>query len=390
MELSRGTAPRTAWLAIAAVFFVNGVTLASWISRIPTLTGRLGLGPGQVGLALMALAAGALVAFPITGRLVDRRGSATTVALFAAIMLLALPFVGAAPHLALLVLALFAFGFGNGGMDVSMNAQGIQVERVAGRSIINSLHGCFSLGAVTGAAAGAGAAHVDAPPLVQFLAVSLAGLAALGWVRRRLIADAKDPRQGKGEPGPAFVFPPRSLWLLGALALCASVAEGAMADWSGLYLREALGVGGGEAALGFAAFSAAMLVGRFSGDALVRRFGAPPLVRSGGVLAAAGLGIALLLERPAVLLLGFAAVGLGLSVIYPLVFSAAGNHPAVSAGRAVASVATVGYGGFLTGPPVLGWLAELTSLRTMLGLVVLLAAATAVLAEATRPANTRR
>jgi fucose permease len=145
-----------------------------------------------------------------------------------------------------------------------------------------------------------------------------------------------------------------------------------MADWSGLYLRDALETSSGFAALGFAAFSGAMLGGRFTGDALVRRFGAPRLVRAGGVLAALGLGIALLLNQPGIMLLGFAAVGLGLSIVYPLVFSAAGNHPTVSAGRAVASVATVGYGGFLAGPPILGWLAELTSLRAMMALIVLL------------------
>jgi fucose permease len=273
-------------------------------------------------------------------------------------------------------------------MDVAMNAQGIQVERYAGRSIINSLHGCFSLGAFIGAAIGAGAAQLDLPPLIHFLGVSAFGLIALWQVRRWLIPDARDSRQA--DSAPAFALPPRSLWLLGALALCASVAEGAMSDWSGLYLRDVLQTSGGVAALGFAAFSVAMLVGRFSGDALVRRFGAPKLVRSGGVLAAAGLGIALLLNQPAVMLLGFAAVGLGLSVIYPLVFSAAGNHPTVSAGRAVAGVATVGYGGFLAGPPILGWLAELTSLRAIFGLIVLLAAATAALADATRSARTER
>lgn len=388
MDMGRHAAPRAAWLAIAAVFLVNGVTLASWISRIPTITGRLGLGPGQVGMALMALAAGALAAFPFTGRLVDRRSSAATAMLFATVMLLALPLVGAAPAQLPLVVALFVFGAGNGGMDVSMNAQGVQVERFAGRSIINSLHGCYSLGAFAGAAIGAGAAQLNVPPLVHFLGVSGVGLAALWRVRRWLIPDRMDPR--KGASGPAVAFPPRSLWLLGALALCTSVGEGAMADWSGLYLREVLGTSGGVAALGFAVFSVAMLAGRFSGDALVRRFGAPRLVRTGGGLAAVGLGIALLLNQPAVMLLGFAAVGLGLSVVYPLVFSAAGSHPTVPAGRAVASVATVGYGGFLTGPPVLGWLAELTSLRAMLGLIVLLAAATAALAGATRPADIHR
>jgi fucose permease len=384
----RQTTQRTAWFAIAAVFFVNGVTLASWISRIPTLTERLDIGPGQLGLALMAIAAGALVAFPIAGRLVDTRSSAFTVACFGLVMILSLPILGVAPHLLVLMLALLLFGFGNGGMDVSMNAQGIQVERLAGRSIINSLHGCYSLGAFVGAAIGAGVAQLGVPPLVHFIGVSVFGLAALWWIRRWLIPDAKDPRQSDAPA--AFALPPRALWLLGALALCASVGEGAIADWSGLYLRDVLEASSGVAALGFAAFSVAMLVGRFSGDALVRRFGAPRLVRAGGVLAALGLGIALLLNQPAIMLLGFAAVGLGLSIVYPLVFSAAGNHPTVSAGRAVASVATVGYGGFLAGPPILGWLAELTSLRTMMGFIVFLAALTAVLANATRPARVER
>jgi fucose permease len=388
MALRGKTTQRTAWFAIASVFFVNGVTIASWISRIPTLTERLDLGPGQVGLALMALAAGALVAFPITGRLVDTRSSAFTVLFFALVMLLSLPFLGIAPHLLGLILALLLFGFGNGGMDVSMNAQGIEVERFAGRSIINSLHGCFSLGAFAGAAIGAGLAQIDVAPLVHFLGVSVFGLAGLWWIHRWLIPDTKDPR--KSDAQAAFTLPPRSLWLLGALALCTSVGEGAMADWSGLYLREVLETSSGVAALGFAAFSVAMLAGRFSGDALVRRFGAPRLVRAGGLLAALGLGIALLVNQPGILLLGFGAVGLGLSIVYPLVFSAAGNHPTVSAGRAVASVATVGYSGFLAGPPILGWLAELTSLRAMMGLIVLLAGLTAVLANATRSARTDR
>jgi fucose permease len=388
MESRRQTTQRTAWFAIAAVFFVNGVTLASWISRIPTLTERLDLSPGQVGFALMALAAGALVAFPIAGRLIDTRSSAFTLLCFGLVMILSLPFVGVAPQLLMLFVTLFVLGFGNGGMDVSMNAQGIQVERFIGHSIISSLHGCFSLGAFAGAALGAGVAQLGAPPLVHFLGASLFGLTALSWIRRWLIPDTKDPR--KSDAAAAFALPPRSLWLLGALALCASVGEGAIADWGGLYLRDVLGTSSGIAALGFAAFSVAMLVGRFSGDALVRRFGAPRLVRAGGMLAALGLGISLLLNQPSIMLVGFAAVGLGLSIVYPLVFSAAGNHPTVSAGRAVASVATVGYGGFLAGPPILGWLAELTSLRAMMGFVVFLAALTAVLANATRSARIER
>src|SRR5215212_864890 len=249
MGLRRQITQRSAWFAIAAVFFVNGVTLASWISRIPTLTERLELGPGQVGLALMALAAGALVAFPIAGRLIDSRSSAFTVLFFGLIMVLSLPILGVAPHLLILVPALLLLGFGNGGMDVSMNAQGIQVERFAGRSIISSLHGCFSLGAFAGAAIGAGVTQLGVPPLVHFLGISGFGLAAFSWIRRQLIPESKGPRQSAAAA--AFAVPPRSLWLLGVLALCASVAEGAVGDWSGLYLRDVLGTNSGVAALGF-------------------------------------------------------------------------------------------------------------------------------------------
>jgi fucose permease len=192
------------------------------------------------------------------------------------------------------------------------------------------------------------------------------------------------------EPAPAFSLPPRPIWLLGALAICVSVSEGAMADWSGLYLHGYLDTSSGFAALGFAVFSVFMLAGRFSGDNLVARFGAPQMVRYGGIVAATGLGIAVVINQPVAMLFGFGAVGLGLSVAYPLVFSAAGNHPSLSAGRAVAGVATMGYTGFLAGPPLLGWLAEPTSLRLVMAVIVALAGLTALLARATRTAATSR
>jgi predicted MFS family arabinose efflux permease len=155
---------RRAWIAIAALFLSNGFTLATWISRIPVITGTLDLSPGQIGAVLMTLAAGAIVAFPLAGRLIDTRSSAAATILFNLVMIVALPFIGLAPSLPLLMAALFVFGFGNGGMDVSMNAQGIEVERAIGGSIINSLHGFFSLGAFAGAAVGAAAAQVGIAP----------------------------------------------------------------------------------------------------------------------------------------------------------------------------------------------------------------------------------
>jgi MFS family permease len=172
------------------------------------------------------------------------------------------------------------------------------------------------------------------------------------------------------------------MMLVGVVAFCAAIVEGSAVDWSALYLDDHLGTGGGVAALGFAAFSLAMLIGRFSGDQLVDRFGAVTMVRSGATLAAAGLAGGLAINTPAAMIVAFALVGLGVSVLFPLVFKSAATFPGVSRGRAVAGVATIGYTGFLVGPPVLGWVAEPTSLRVSLAIVVTLAATIALLAPA--------
>jgi MFS family permease len=381
-----GTARRDARLAISLVFLANGLLLGSWVSRIPAIAGDLDLSSGLVGLALMALAAGAIIAFPLSGRTIDTRSSATATIGFLGLMLVALPLVGVAPALALLLPALLLLGAGNGGVDVAMNAQGVEVEKAYGAAIMSSLHGCFSVGTFAAAGLGAAMAFLGVHPLPHFLVVSLVALAVLLWARPRLIPDAPSATRESG-PAPTFAFPPRALWLLGALAFCAAVSEGAMADWSGLYLDDYLDTGEGFAAFGYAAFSATMLLGRFTGDALTVRFGAERLIRVGGVVAAVGLGIAVAINTPAAMLVGFAAVGLGLATVYPLVFSAAGNHPVISQGRAVAAVATVGYTGFLAAPPVLGWVAEPTSLRVVMAIVVVLALCCALLARAARSAD---
>jgi fucose permease len=227
------------------------------------------------------------------------------------------------------------------------------------------------------------AAHLGLPVFAHFLIVSLLGIATLARSRAWLIPS--EPK-AHAEASPVFVLPARSLLPLGALACCASVGEGAMGDWSGLYLHDYLGTAKGYAALGYAAFSVAMVLGRFFGDRIVERVGAATMVRAGGLIAAVGLGIATAINDPPAMLFGFAAIGLGLSSIYPLVFSAAGNHPTLPSGRAVAGTATIGYTGFLAGPPVLGWIAQFTSLRAIMAAIVVLAALAAALAGAVRPA----
>ncbi|MGH2550868.1 MAG: MFS transporter, partial [Thermomicrobiales bacterium] len=212
------------------------------------------------------------------------------------------------------------------------------------------------------------------------------GLIALFVVKSGLIPDEAH-HAIEGEPAPSFAIPPRALWVLGMVAFSAAVCEGAIADWSGLYLDDGLETSAGFAALGFAAFQLAMLIGRFSGDEMVRRFGPVKIARRGGLVAGTGLAIAIAIGMPIPALVGFMAAGIGLAVAFPLAMSAAGNYPGLPSGRSVASVATVGYIGFLAGAPILGWFSELTSLRVMMFLVAALCFMVAIFADATKAAT---
>jgi MFS family permease len=336
------------------------------------------LSKGELGTLLMAIAIGAIISFAIAGASINRKGSATTTLIFGSLFALMLPLIGLVPSTWLLVPVFMLYGAGNGGMDVAMNAQGVEVEQTLGRSIINSLHGYFSLGGVIGAAAGALVAGAGVPASVHLPVVGLIALAGLWWLRPHLLPDAHVAHVTTDEP--VFALPPKGMWGLGVIAICSAIAEGSMSDWSALYLDDHLGTGGGVAALGFAAFSFAMLVGRFAGDSLVDRFGSVRMVRVGATISSVGLALGLAVNVPAAMIAAFA---LGVSVLFPLVFKSAATFPGVSRGRAVAGVATIGYTGFLVGPPVLGWIAQPTSLRVSLALVVALCAAVALLAPAT-------
>ena len=377
---------RHARLAISAIFLVNGMVLATWVSRIPTIIDKLDLGNGATGTALMAIAAGSMIAFPIVGRLLLRRSSASMTIAFALILAAALPGAALAPSVYLLIPALLLLGFGNGGMDVAMNSQGVEVESAAGINIMSSLHGFYSLGAFAGAGIGAGAAAIGVSPILHFSIVTVIGLATILFVRTWLVPDAPTAHQHHDQ-APAFAIPPRALWLLGLVAFSAAVCEGAIADWGGLYLKNELGTSAGFAALGFASFQLAMLIGRFAGDGMVRRFGPVSVVRRGGLVASVGLGIAIIIGLPVPTLVGFMAAGIGLATAYPLAMSAAGNFKGLPRGQSVASVATVGYTGFLAGAPILGWVAEITSLTVTMGVVTLLCLLVAVFASATQGAG---
>lgn len=371
---------RLARFAVAAVFFLDGMGFANWVVRIPAVQQRLGLGEGALGIALLGVAGGALVAMPLAGRLVAMHGSrpVTRTAALAFAATLALP--GLAPSLTLLTLLLVLLGAANGALGVAMNAQAAAVERRYGRPIMASFHALFSLGGLVGAGIGGLAAAGDvgvAPHLATAaLAVALAGAA----VGTRLLPAAADA----AAEGARFARLTPGLLALGAVAFCVLFGEGAVADWSAVYLRDVTGAGPGLAAAGFATFSLAMAVGRSVGDALTIRLGAARLVRAGGALAALGLALALAVAEPWAAVAGFGAVGAGLSIVFPTVLTAAGRLPGIAPGAAIAAVSTFGYTGFLAGPPVIGLVAEALTLRAGLVVVVLTSVVIVALGAARR------
>jgi Major Facilitator Superfamily len=369
---------------VAAVFFLNGFGWGSWVPRIAEIQAKLGASDGQLGLALFMAAVGALIAMPLAGAAAHRHGSRVATAVTVAAYGLSLPGLALAPSLIGLGVALLAAGAASGALDVSMNAQGVAVEKRYWAPIMSSLHGMFSLGAMVGAGVTGLIAALGVPLLPHFAGV--AGLiVVIGAIACRPMLGAADEA---GAEGPGFARPPLGVLLPGIVALAALLSEGAMADWSAVYLSASLGAGTTMAAAAFAAFSLAMAAGRFTGDRLVATLGGDAVVRAGGALAAFGLGLTLVIGHPVVAVAGFGLVGAGLSCVFPVVLSSAARTPDLPPSAAIAAVCTVGYFGFLIGPPGIGGLAELIGLPGALGLVVLLCALIAALGSRAPAAST--
>lgn len=353
-------------MAVLAAFFINGAAMATWVSRIPALQIKLSLTEGTLGLVLMGLSSGVLVGLFFAGGLAARFGSGKVTVWTGVLASLTLLPLAWANSSVMLWINLFVFGMSISVMDVAMNDQAVMVEREAGRPLMSSFHGTFSIGGLAGALVGAGmAANTFFSPAVHFALVGVVLIIAVWVSARSFLPSELEP----GEGGAAFRLPERALWMLGILALCTAVAEGAMADWSAVYLNQVLLTSTSTAALGYAGFSATMTLGRFLGDSLLVHFRPKTVVRVGGIIATTGFGIIILTHAPWIAMLGFALVGLGLSNIIPIAFSTAGNVPGISASAGIAGVATIAYAGFLAGPPVIGLVAQQTSLRVAFILV---------------------
>lgn len=378
------TPPRAARIAVAATFAANGALMGTWIARIPEVKADLGLSPAVLGFVLLAPAVGSLLAMPLTGAAAARVGSPRTTRAALAAFCLVPGFIGMSDSVPTLWLALFVWGATIGGLDVAMNAQGVTVEKHYLRPVLSSFHAAWSLGSFTGVVVGGLLLHVGVSITAQLAAGGLLLLAAVGPLTRSFLPD---PPNENG-PGSLFARPHGRLLLLGLAGFAGLLTEGAASDWSGVYLRESLGVPTSLAGLGFAAFAATMTLGRLAGDRVTARLGRVRTVRTLSGLGTVGIAAGLLGGSLWPAVLGFGMLGLGLSTVVPIVFAAAGDDDA-SAGPSIAAVATCGYVGFLAGPTAIGLLAEVTTLPIALALLPILTAVLWLVAPAVGPTRTQ-
>lgn len=362
---------------LSAVFALLGVVMAVWGARMPAVQAAAHLGPGQLAVVLLAAAAGMVAGLQMGGRLAHRYGPARLLAGPAITFGLSLALLGMCRTLTSLCLMAVVFGIGHGLLDVGANSAAVNLERACRRRIMSSLHCAYSLGALAGA--GLAALTAWAPYQVLFATVgiltAMAAAAAIPLIQSAAHLDTPaQPDLPQHDNTPQLQ--PRTVWLLGFLAAACLLGEGAAADWSAVHLHT-LHASEVTAALAYAAYSAAMVAGRLFGDRLNARFGPTAVARAGAALAATGLGASLLIGSAPAALIGWMALGLGLSTAVPSLISAAGR----GGPRAVGAVAATGYLGLLLGPAAIGALASLTSLPAALTLPVLLAAVVALSAH---------
>lgn len=364
--------------AVRVVFLGHGFLLASWAPHIPRVRDHHGLSDAQLGLVLLTLAGGSVIAMIATAPISARIGAHIVCRWTAVAMAIALPLVILAPSIASLIAALVVFGGAIGAMDVAMNSVAADVEARGGRPIMSSFHAMFSLGVLTGALVSSVALRVGVRPAAHVLTVAPVALALMTPSLRTVIRPVR--QDDHAQPRRRSLKPNKRSLVLGAMVLAVMVGEGSVVDWSANLLHRDLGSSAAFAAFGLAAFSCSMTAMRFAGDRINRRVGARRIVRYGGAIAAVGFATGLLINRPYAVVVGFAALGIGYANIVPVLFSAAAtSSPEPTDG--ISSTATLGYFGFLAGPPLIGLMANHVGLHRALLVVAVLAAIVSLLAN---------
>lgn len=364
-------------IAVSSLFFLAGLCFSSWASRIPDIQARLHLTNAALGAVLLGLPSGLLVSLPIAGWLVARFGSRSIAIGSAILYALALPLLGLAQSKGQLLACLFVFGMGGNMLNISMNTQAVTTEALYGRTIMASYHGLWSLAGFTGAALGTLMLALGLSPIEHFMIVDTLALCIVAVASRFLVKEDVNT----DSQAPIFARPDRSLINLGMIAFCSMICEGAMFDWSGVYFQKVIQPGKGLVTVGFTAFMCTMATGRFVGDWLATTIGKMRTLQLSGLLTASGLLIAVLFPYFITAVFGFLLVGAGVSSVVPLIYSSAGKSKVLSPGVAIAAVSTIGYLGFLFGPPFIGFIAQLSSLRISLGLIAVLGSIIAVIAS---------
>jgi MFS family permease len=383
------------------LFFANGIALTTVLPRLPEIKADLGLTNTLLGLALAAGPVGSLTAVPFTGRLVARFGSAPVAAAAGLVLALGLPFLGLAPVWAALAATYLVLGASDGVMDAAMNAHGLRVQKAYGRSLINGMHGLWSVGAATGAAVGTTAAALAVP-----LPAHLAGVAGIALAAAALAAfwrlrgpdpadltapgdpnDADAPSEGPTQSRRGVRAAVRPLAWIGLLAVIAGIPEDVANAWSTLYLAEGRDAPAGIAGLGYTTFAVAMMVSRFTADRVTDRVGMVRLARFGGMLALAGYVLVLASPTLALSIAGFALIGLGIAPAFPTLFHASGHWPGVRSADGVTVVSWVARLGFLVTPPLVGLIADSAGIGAGLLVGAVAAAAYTLLAGRLAPAS---
>jgi MFS family permease len=379
-----------------------GLTGGVWMARVPSAKAQVHLSDGTLGIALFAVPVGLVLGAALAERLVDRVGSTVLCRITGVGSCAATVTPGLAHSLPELMAALFAVGAFSGTLDVSQNAQGVRVEAGYGRPVMTSMHAGYSLGAILGSLAGGAFAWAGVGLLPSLAAVGAVGALIAGTAGPWLLPKPSHPMVTASPPvGPASHEPDgtlhadatpaspdarrrvrRLVLALAVLGVCGLVGEGSAGDWSAVYLKDNLGATAGLAALGFAAFSVTMTLGRALGDRLINRFGVVPVIRVCGLLATAGLALAIATPVPAVAIAGFTVFGAGLSIVVPQVFAAGGRADPLRPGSGLAKVVGLGYTGMATGPAVIGLVADKIGLHLALLVPLALAAWIAVAAPA--------
>jgi predicted MFS family arabinose efflux permease len=358
------------------MFFVIGFAAGAWAPLVPFAKQRLALGDGALGLLLVSLGVGSIVAMPLAGALAARVGCRRVLVIAAMAACLALPVLATSSSVALIAAALFLFGVGIGSLDCVINVQAIAVERDAGRAMMSGFHALYSLGGFAGAGAVSALVGLSAPLLVVSLTVSILMALATAASAPGLMSRRADEHHAP------YVVPRGAVLVIGVFCFVIFLAEGSALDWSAVFLRSERHVAPAGAGLGYVAFAIAMTSGRLVGDRVVTRLGLRPVVVSGALVAAVGLAIATLSPGAVAPVIGYALLGAGCSNIVPALFTAIGRQSDMSEAQAVPAVSVLGYAGILAGPAGIGLVAGATSLTAALLAVAGMLAAVA--AGATR------